>query len=84
MEMGWKGAEDAVPEVPQKAAQDAAYCYKNDDPTRAAVAAQVNTDLNRDSTLRCDDALTHTYVPANRALPAVPGVPAIAPSPASM
>jgi len=80
----WQATVAAVAEVPAKDAQTEAYCYQNLDVTgadtaRPAAANQVNTVLNSNSNLRCDDAATHTYVPANRALPAIPAVPAIAP-----
>ena len=79
VDVKWQGTTALVAEVPAKEAADAAYCYLNTDTDRTAVTDQVNTVLNSNANLRCDDAATYTYVPANRALPAIPAVPAIAP-----
>ena len=43
------------------------YCYLNTDQNRARVDAQLN-----DAGTGCDDEFTHTFVPANRTLPAIP------------
>ena len=82
VDMAWKETVTTVAEVDAKEAQTEAYCYDHtiSPLTRAAVDDQVNTVLNSNTNLRCDNAATHTYVPANRALPAIPAVPAIAPS----
>lgn len=82
--VAWTGETALVAEVPAKEAQTEAYCYQNLDETgadtaRPAASNQVNTVLNGNPNLRCNDAATHTYVPANTALPAIPAVPAIAP-----
>ncbi len=78
--MDWQASVVAGSGYSAKDAAASAYCYLNTDTSRATVVDQVNTVLNSNPALRCNDALTYTYVPAGRALPAIPASPAIDPS----